>query len=91
MIITNDTITFEPTDIAQLSAELQTALDEYASPTPVEVLLSRVINDTLNRALAIRVNRRVAALKVAVADATPEQKLAVEEKLTQAEEILFPK
>lgn len=91
MIITNDTVTFEPTDIAQLSAELQTALDAYSAPTPVEVLLSRVVNDALNRALAIRVNRRVAALKVAVADATPEKKQQVDELLTQAEDVLFPK
>lgn len=91
MTINNDTITFEPTDIAQLSVELQTALDAYATPRSVEELLSRVVNDALNRATAIRVNRRVAALKVAVAEATPEQKQAVEEKLTQAEDILFPK
>lgn len=91
MTITNDTITFEPADIAQLSVELQTGLDAYASPRPVEVVLSRVINDVFNRALAIRVNRRVAALKGAVADATPEKKQAVEELLTQAEVVLFPK
>lgn len=91
MNINNDKITFEAADIAQLSVELQTALDAYSAPTPVEVLLSRIVNDALNRALAQRVNRRVTALKAAVADATPEQKQAVEEKLTQAEEILFPK
>lgn len=91
MNITNDKITFEPADIAQLSAELQTALDAYAAPKPVEVLLSQIVNDALNRATAIRVNRRVAALKVAVSEATPEQKQAVDEKLTQAEDILFPK
>lgn len=91
MTINNDKITFEPSDIGQLSVELQTALDAYSAPRPVEVLLSQVVNDALNRALAIRVNRRIGALKVAVAEATPEQKQAVDEKLTQAEEILFPK
>lgn len=90
MTIINDTIIFEPSDIAQLSVELQTALDAYAAPTPVEVLLSRAVNDTLNRALAIRVNRRVAALRIAVSEATWEQKQQVDKLLVQAEGILFP-
>lgn len=91
MTINNDIITFEPSDIAQLSAELQTALDALDAPTPVEVLLSRTVNDVLTRATAFRVYNRIGALKVAVAEATPEKKQSVDELLTQAEDVLFPK
>lgn len=91
MNIINDVVTFEPADIAQLSVELQTALDAYSAPRPVEVLLSQVVNDALNRALSIRVNRRIGALKIAMAEVTPEQKQTVDELLVQAEDILFPK
>lgn len=88
MIITNDTLTFEQTDIDLFSVELQNALTSFARKIAPDVFLSRHVNEILSRAKAQRVTAKILAVKAGAAKATSVEKAQVDALITQAEEIL---